>query len=112
MLKNAKVMKEQYEVMVEDVAQMIVNAIVELETENLWHAELRDDHTIDLLYLVSGEDEHEHWLEGVDCNDVYELLDGAVYDDVDEEKTVIDVLNEIFDIHTEKSKFVLTLRPF
>lgn len=112
MLKNAKVMKEQYESMVEDVAQLIVDAIIELEQENLWETELRDDHTIDLLYLVSGEDKHEDWLEGVDCDDVYELLDGTVYDQIDEEKTVIDVLNEIFDIHTDKSEFVLTLRAF
>lgn len=112
MLKNAKAMKEQYEAMVEDMAQMIINAIIEMEKENLWHTELRDDHTIDLLYLVSGEDEHEHWLEGVNCDDVYDFLDGTIYDEVDKEKTVIDALNEIFDINTGKSKFVLTLRAF
>lgn len=112
MLKNAMVMKEQYEAMVEDIAQSIISAILDLEQGDLWNAELRDDHTIDLLYLVSGEDEHEDWLEGVNCDDVYELLDGTIYDEIDEEKTVIDVLNEVFDIHTDKSKFVLTLRAF
>jgi hypothetical protein len=109
MLKNAKEMRKNYIERVEEVAGDIINVIDCLESGNFWEAEMGDDYTLDVLFLIDGEPEHEF---GVDITEVYDFLSTVIDDRVSATKTVIEALTEIFEIDCDPWSFELTLKGY
>ena len=109
MLKNAKEMRKKYIERVEEVAGDIINVIDCLESENCWEAEMGDDYTIDVLFLIDGDPEHEM---GVDITEVYDFLSTVIDSRISATKTVIEALTEVFEIDCDPWSFELTLKGY
>lgn len=109
MLKNAKEMRKNYIERVKEVAEDILNVIDCLESGNFWEAEMGDDYTIDILFLIEGSPEYE---PGVDVTEVYEFLSTVIDGRISTTKTVIEALTEIFDIYCDPWAFELILKGY
>jgi hypothetical protein len=109
MLKNAKEMRKNYIERVKEVADDIVNVIDCLESENCWEAEMGDDYTVDVLFLIEGSPEYE---PGVDVTEVYDYLSVLVDSRISMTKPVIEALTEIFEINCDPWTFELILKGY
>lgn len=109
MLTKAKKMREEYLARVEDVANSIIDVINCLESEDGYWEMNSDDYEWDLLFLIDGSDEHEF---GVDITEVYDYLSDLTDPSISPTKTVIEALEEIFEIDCTPWDFTLTLKGY
>ena len=109
MLKNAKEMRRKYLERVEKVADDIINVIDCLENGNFWEAEMGDDYTVDILFLIEGSPEYE---PGVDVTEVYDYLSTWVDRRISTTKPVIEALEEIFEINCDPWTFELIMKGY
>lgn len=111
MLNNAKEMRKNYIERVKEAADDIINVIDCLENENFWEIEMGEKGYIDILFCIDGTDDYAEE-NGVDIEEVYEYLKTVVEPSISLNKTVIEALEEIFDIEYNSDTFDLYIKPY
>ena len=107
MLKNAENFRKEYVKKIKDIGDQIVSTILQLEKENWWEDECNEYGEIDLILCSFGTHEDTN---GIDFKHVYFYLDDIGVDDIAEDKTITEALEEIFDINYGTNTFSLVLR--
>lgn len=107
MLNNAKNFKKEYEKRIAEIGDTIVSTIITLEKENWWEDQCNEYGEIDLILCSFGTYEDT---DGIDFKHVYFYLDDIGVDEIAEDKTVTEALEEIFDINYGTNTFSLVLR--
>lgn len=107
MLNNAKNFKKEYEEKIKEIGDTIVSAIIQLEKEDWWEDHYNENGKIDLILCAFGCYEDT---DGIDFKHVYFYLDDIGVDEIAEDKTVTEALEEIFDIEYDINTFNLILK--
>ena len=108
MLTNAKKMRENYIERVKKVADDIINVIADIEDEDIWADAMNDEGEVDVLYCIGGGT----YEPGVYITEVYDYLTTIVDERISETKTVIEALEEVFDIDYDPWTFELILKGY
>lgn len=111
MLNNAKEMRKNYIERVKEAADDIINVINCLEETNFWEAEMGEKGYVDILLYIDGTDDYAEE-KGVDIEEVYKYLETVVDPSISPKKTVIEALEEIFDIEYDSESFELYIKPY
>lgn len=108
MLTNAKEMRRNYIERVKEVADDIINVINCLEEQDCWEGEMGEDYSLDVLFYIEG-DEYE---ADVDITEVYDYLTTVIDNGISPTKSVIEALEEVFEIECDPWRFVLVMKGY